>query len=147
MVWILPKLSNYQQVAPSVRTGGSRHTGLAAPPHRNIQKSSSIPTTYPIKSITRGANAGKLRVKQPRSYDSSKVLEVRRQLKEQGYGILCDHSNVFRDEDDRTVVTFSPYHDISSDVAGEIFLPGYDVEISNLSLDGYGTKTVVIRAT
>ena len=37
MVWILPKLSNYQQVAPSVRTGGSRHTGLAAPPHRNIQ--------------------------------------------------------------------------------------------------------------
>ena len=37
MVWILPKLSNYQQVAPSARTGGSRHTGLAAPPHRNIQ--------------------------------------------------------------------------------------------------------------
>ena len=36
MVWILPKLSNYQQVAPLVRTGGSRHTGLAAPPHRNI---------------------------------------------------------------------------------------------------------------
>lgn len=24
-------------MAPSVRTGGSRHTGLAAPPHRNIQ--------------------------------------------------------------------------------------------------------------
>ena len=38
MVWILPKLSNYQQVAPSVRTGGPRHTGLAAPPHRNIHK-------------------------------------------------------------------------------------------------------------
>ena len=41
MVWILPKLSNYQQVAPSVRTGGSRHTGLAAPPHRNIQYAKS----------------------------------------------------------------------------------------------------------
>jgi len=25
-------------VAPLVRTGGSRHTGLAAPPHRNIQE-------------------------------------------------------------------------------------------------------------
>jgi hypothetical protein len=25
-----------KQVAPLVRTGGSRHTGLAAPPHRNI---------------------------------------------------------------------------------------------------------------
>lgn len=76
-----------------------------------------------------------------------KKLVIRRLLTEQGYGILCDHSNVFRDEDDRTVVTFSPYHDISSDVAGEIFLPGYDVEISNLSIYGYGTKTVVIRAT
>ena len=36
MAWILLRLSNYQQVAPLVRTGGSRHTGLAAPPHRNI---------------------------------------------------------------------------------------------------------------
>lgn len=60
----------------------------------------------PYQVITRGINAGKLRVKQPRAYDSSKVLEVRRLLTEQGYGILCDHSNVFRDEDDRTVVTF-----------------------------------------
>lgn len=25
-------------MAPLVRTGGSRHTGLAAPPHRNIQR-------------------------------------------------------------------------------------------------------------
>ena len=25
-------------MAPLVRTGGSRHTGLAAPPHRNIQE-------------------------------------------------------------------------------------------------------------
>ena len=54
---------------------------------------------------------------------------------------------MFRDEDDRTGVTFSPYHDVSPDVAGEIFLLGYDdVEISNLSIYGYGTKTVVIRA-
>ena len=38
MAWILLRLSNYQQVAPLVRTGGSRHTGLAAPPHRNIHE-------------------------------------------------------------------------------------------------------------
>lgn len=100
----------------------------------------------PYRVISRGANAGRLRVKQPRSYDSSKVLELRRLLTEQGYGILCDHSNVFCDEDDWTVVTFSPYHDISPDIAEEIFLPGYDVEISDLSIYGYGTKTVVIRA-
>ena len=37
MAWIQLRLSNYQQVAPLVRTGGSRHTGLAAPLHRNIQ--------------------------------------------------------------------------------------------------------------
>lgn len=57
---------------------------------------------------------------------------------------------MFRDEDDCTVLTFSPYHDISFEIAGEIYLPecdvGYDVEISDLSIYGYGTKTVVIRA-
>ena len=52
------------------------------------------------------------------------------------YEILCDHSNVFRDEDDRTVGTFSPYHDISPDIVQEIYLPGYDVEISDLSIYG-----------
>ena len=54
---------------------------------------------------------------------------------------------MFRDEDDRTVVTFSPYHDISSDVAGEIFLPGYDVEISNLSIYGvyYGKNVPLFQ--
>ena len=35
-------------MAPLVRTGGSRHTGLAAPPHRNIQCSREV--------IERGAN-------------------------------------------------------------------------------------------
>lgn len=34
------KLNKQNGVAPLVRTGGSRHTGLAAPPHRNIQGSS-----------------------------------------------------------------------------------------------------------
>ena len=40
MAWILLRPSNYKQVAPLVRTGGSRHTGLAALPHRNIQLTS-----------------------------------------------------------------------------------------------------------
>ena len=30
------KLNKQNEVAPLVRTGGSRHTGLAALPHRNI---------------------------------------------------------------------------------------------------------------
>ena len=36
MTFTLLRPSNYKQVAPLVRTGGSRHTGLAALPHRNI---------------------------------------------------------------------------------------------------------------
>ena len=40
MDWIQQWQSKFNKqngVAPLVRTGGSRHTGLAAPPHRNIQ--------------------------------------------------------------------------------------------------------------
>ena len=33
------KLNKQNGVAPLVRTGGSRHTGLAALPYRNIHKS------------------------------------------------------------------------------------------------------------
>ena len=41
MDWIQQWQSKFNKqngVAPLVRTGGSRHTGLAALPHRNIQK-------------------------------------------------------------------------------------------------------------
>ena len=49
MAWILLKPSNYKQVAPLVRTGGSRHTGLAALPHRNIQR--AIDKVFPKLNI------------------------------------------------------------------------------------------------
>ena len=45
MVWIRLRHSNYRpytKVAPIVRTSGSRHTGLAAPPQRNMHKTPSI---------------------------------------------------------------------------------------------------------
>ena len=45
MDWIQQWQSKFNKqngVAPLVRTGGSRHTGLAAPPHRNIQYQTSI---------------------------------------------------------------------------------------------------------
>ena len=41
------KLNKQNGVAPLVRTGGSRHTGLAALPHRNIQ-SASLRSIYII---------------------------------------------------------------------------------------------------
>ena len=43
-------------MAPLVRTGGSRHTGLAALPHRNIQAADQIPA----------ANYGHLEVPRPK---------------------------------------------------------------------------------
>ena len=36
------KLNKQNEVAPLVRTGGSRHTGLAALPHRNIHSDKLI---------------------------------------------------------------------------------------------------------
>ena len=36
------KLNKQNEVAPLVRTGGSRHTGLAALPHRNIHEGTQI---------------------------------------------------------------------------------------------------------
>ena len=53
MAWILLRPSNYKQVAPLVRTGGSRHTGLAALPHRNIhiaQKTEPCCETFSAKT-------------------------------------------------------------------------------------------------
>ena len=38
-------------MAPLVRTGGSRHTGLAAPPHRNIHKEAEKISTRPIYDV------------------------------------------------------------------------------------------------
>ena len=42
------KLNKQNEVAPLVRTGGSRHTGLAALPHRNIQ---NIHRQHPYVSL------------------------------------------------------------------------------------------------
>ena len=95
----------------------------------------------PYQVITRGENKGKLRVKAARSSDGGQaVLDARKELEYAGYGFLADHSNVFRDEDDRTVVTFSPYNAVPK----VINVPGYDVEVSDYSIYSYGTKTIVM---
>ena len=53
MVWIRLRHSNYRpytKVAPIVRTSGSRHTGLAAPPQRNMQ-AKIVETQMMIESL------------------------------------------------------------------------------------------------
>ena len=42
------KLNKQNEVAPLVRTGGSRHTGLAALPHRNIQINSTNQSFFTV---------------------------------------------------------------------------------------------------
>ena len=79
-------------------------------------------------------------MKSTRSSDGQAVLDARKELEYAGYGFLADHSNVFRDEDDRTVVTFSPYDAVPKGID----VPGYDVEVSDYSIYSYGTKTILI---
>ena len=95
----------------------------------------------PYQIITRGENKWMLRVKATRYSDGQAVLEARKELEYAGYGFLADHSNVFRDENDRTVITFSPYNAVPK----VIDVPGYDVEVSDYSIYSYGTKTIVTR--
>ena len=45
------KLNKQNGVAPLVRTGGSRHTGLAALPHRNIQQIRTKPRTPSLMAL------------------------------------------------------------------------------------------------
>ena len=47
------KLNKQNGVAPLVRTGGSRHTGLAALPYRNIQFVLQVPPLYLIEQVKR----------------------------------------------------------------------------------------------
>jgi hypothetical protein len=112
----------------------------------NVEEAKRFFDAYNIQYeiISRGENKGMLRTRRTREKDSYVLLEVRRQLEDAGLGAVCDHSNVFRDANDRTVVTFSPYHLLPLATL-EQYLYGYDVEISDYSIYGYGTRTIVIR--
>ena len=53
------KLNKQNEVAPLVRTGGSRHTGLAALPYRNIHQKSARLVLQAVTAIAR-SNANSL---------------------------------------------------------------------------------------
>ena len=97
----------------------------------------------PYEIAASGRNKGKLLVKKLRASDRNAVEPIRELLTRNGLGVLCDHANVFRDADDRPVVTFSPYLSIPY---REYELPGYEVIVSKLSIYSYGTPTAVVRA-
>ena len=78
MAWILLRPSNYKQVAPLVRTGGSRHTGLAALPHRNIHKEQNQNSWKKEKEVTSSSLCLSLSQWQQVSQDFSTFLERQR---------------------------------------------------------------------
>ena len=63
----------------------------------------------PYEIITRGQNKGKLRVKPLRNTDRFNLIETKTRLENAGFDYIVDHSNCFRDADDNTICTFSPY--------------------------------------
>lgn len=95
----------------------------------------------PYQVIARGDNKGKLRVKTSRAVEDDAIFKARRAMERTGYGVLCVHSNVFRAEGDRPMVTFNPCYEAISDIV----VRGYDIEISDLCLYNGGTKTIVVR--
>ena len=98
----------------------------------------------PFQITKRGENKGKLRVMPIRDKDRRMLMDVKSVLKNEGFAWAVDHTNVFRDDNDETVVTFSPYHDVN-DFCG-ISLGGYEFTYSDYSIYGNGTATVVARS-
>ncbi len=93
----------------------------------------------PYEEVTEGKNAGKLKVKALRSIDRKRAYEAGQRCRRARCAEICDHMNVFRDRDDNTIVTFSPY-DVEE-------VPGHRtwIEMSEHSIYGTWTKTFVIR--
>lgn len=93
----------------------------------------------PYEEVISGPNAGKLKVRPPRRSDKEKVYDIMQRCRRARIPELCDHANVFRDCDDNTIVTFSPY-DVEEVPAGKTW-----IEMSEHSIYGLWTKTFVVR--
>ena len=92
----------------------------------------------PYEVITRGENKGKLRVKPVRRIDFFNLLDTERRLQDAGLDYIVDHKNYFRDADDNTVCTFSPY------TAGSLPEGVPWLKMSDYSIYGMCTKTFVV---
>lgn len=92
----------------------------------------------PYEIITRGENRGKLRVKPLRNKDRFNLIESESRLKDMRLSYVVDHKNCFRDANDNTVCTFSPY------TADRIPDGITWLKMSEYSIYGMCTKTFVI---
>ncbi|MCD8174558.1 MAG: hypothetical protein LUD41_01230 [Phascolarctobacterium sp.] len=112
----------------------------------------------PYGVITDGECAGHLRTKILRKEDHEAFATLRNELKNIGYGSMCAHCDIFRDENDAQVFIFSPIYlpyKIERDSSGRgkqlVFkvpeIDGYESEISDHGVYIEGTKTVVMKVT
>ena len=93
----------------------------------------------PYKEITRGKDKGKLRILPLRTIDHERAYEVHKKLRKSRLSDIIDHESIFRDRNDNTIVTFSPY-DVTERPKNRPWL-----EMSEHSIYGYETKTFVVR--
>lgn len=100
------------------------------------------------KVIQDGKNAGSLMVKPIRETDKSEYDCIVEVLRNAGFGDYCVRSRIFRNSNDEVIVTFSP-DDIPAEwvmESGEVYreLDPCWVQVSNYSIQGHGTRTVVV---
>jgi hypothetical protein len=116
----------------------------------NLEEAKRFFETYdiPYEVVSCGENKGRLRIIKIGERQRNELLEVRRMMENAGLGTCCDHSNVFQDSADRTVITFSPYHTVANleQIIMNGLFGGYSVEISDYSICGLGTRTIEIRS-
>ena len=85
-----------------------------------------------------GENAGMLLVKKTRDIDWERSREVEDRCRRARIPEITDHPAEFRDEEDNTIVTFSPYDSMEG-----MNLPW--IERLERSIYGYGTTTFVVK--
>ncbi|MEE0954207.1 MAG: hypothetical protein U0L49_00155 [Eubacterium sp.] len=100
--------------------------------------------------VSRGENKGKIHVRKTRNKDSEAYLDVEKLLRRRSRGTYLDHTYYFRTDDDRTVVTMSPYIDLS-ELTKDMPKNGkphklgdYCIWVSTHSIYGNGTPTICV---
>ena len=88
----------------------------------------------PYSMVSTGEFKGKIRTSEPRRFDFEMLHDVQEKCP------FSDHSQVFRDETGKTIVTVSPYN-----CSDDFTLPGYKCTVSDISLYGMDTKTYVFH--
>ncbi|MCC6095183.1 MAG: hypothetical protein LIV24_09245, partial [Eubacterium sp.] len=98
--------------------------------------------------VTKGENKGMIRVRKSRIKDGEFCMELEKYLRRRGRAAYLDHVYYFRTDDDRTLVTMSPYmelEELKQDLPknGKPHkLGAYSIWVSTHSIYGNRTPTI-----